>query len=249
MGSTANKPVILILGATADIGQAIARQFAANGHPIQLAARRLDRLSPIRQDLEIKYGVTVSSHAFDALAFDRHEEFFRSLDPKPGIAVLVFGYLGEQAAAQDNFEIVRKILNTNFTGAVSIGNILANAFEKQQQGSMIGISSVAGERGRQSNYFYGSAKAGFTTYLSGLRNRLHASGVHVMTVKPGYVRTKMTEGMALPPLLTASPDQAGKAVYKGWRRKKNVVFVLGIWRYIMAVIVLIPEFIFKKLKL
>jgi short-subunit dehydrogenase len=127
--------------------------------------------------------------------------------------------------------------------------VVANAYEAMKAGMIVGISSVAGERGRQSNYIYGSAKAGFTAYLSGLRNRLFRSGVHVMSVQPGFVNTRMTQHLTLPPLLTAQPEQVADAVFKAVQRKKNVLFVKWPWKYIMLIIKSIPESIFKKLKL
>jgi decaprenylphospho-beta-D-erythro-pentofuranosid-2-ulose 2-reductase len=151
--------------------------------------------------------------------------------------------------ARTDFEEVQKTIQVNFTGAVSILNIVANDFEQRGKGSIIGISSVAGDRGRQSNYIYGSAKAGFTAYLSGLRNRLAKSGVHVMTVKPGFCRTKMTENLQLPAALTAEPDQVAHSVFQGLDQKHNVVYTLWMWRWIMLIIRMIPEFIFKKLNM
>jgi short-subunit dehydrogenase len=118
-----------------------------------------------------------------------------------------------------------------------------------KQGVIVGISSVAGERGRQSNYIYGSAKAGFTAYLSGLRNRLQKENVHVLTVLPGFVYTKMTENLKLPKPLTAAPEEVGVAVYNGVVKRKNVVYVRWMWRWIMLIIKLVPESMFKKLKL
>jgi len=137
----------------------------------------------------------------------------------------------------------------NYTGAVSILNIVANYYVSQQKGIIAGISSVAGERGRQSNYFYGSAKAGFTAYLSGLRNRLFHQQVHVLTVQPGFVYTRMTEGLPLPRLLTATPEKVADSIYLAIRKKKNVIYVKWFWRWIMLIIKCIPEFLFKKLKL
>jgi short-subunit dehydrogenase len=142
-----------------------------------------------------------------------------------------------------------RTINTNFTGAVSILNLVAGYYATQKHGAIIGISSVAGERGRQSNYIYGSSKAGFTTYLSGLRNRLYHSNVHVLTVLPGFVYTKMTEHLTLPKLLTATPAQVAEAVYKSAKRKRNVIYVKWFWRWIMYIIKFIPESIFKKKKL
>ena len=128
-------------------------------------------------------------------------------------------------------------------------NYFAQKFEAKRSGTIIGLSSVAGERGRQSNFIYGSAKAGFTAYLSGLRNYLYDKKVNVLSVIPGFMATKMTEGMPLNPKLTASPKQAANCIYKAYKNKKNVVYVLPIWWVIMMIIRNIPEFIFKRLKL
>lgn len=128
-------------------------------------------------------------------------------------------------------------------------NYFAQKFESRRSGTIIGLSSVAGERGRQSNFIYGSAKAAFTAYLSGLRNYLFEKKVHVMTVKPGFMATKMTEGLPLNPKLTATPKQAATCIFKAYKNKKNVTYVLPVWGVIMMIIRNIPEFIFKKLKL
>jgi short-subunit dehydrogenase len=128
-------------------------------------------------------------------------------------------------------------------------NYFAQKFESRRSGTIIGLSSVAGDRGRQSNFIYGSAKAAFTAYLSGLRNYLFDKKVHVMTVKPGFMATKMTEGLPLNPKLTATPKQAADCIFKAYRKQKNVAYVLPIWGIIMMIIRNIPEFIFKKLKL
>jgi short-subunit dehydrogenase len=141
------------------------------------------------------------------------------------------------------------MIHTNYTGAVSILNVVSRYYEQQKEGVIVGISSVAGERGRQSNYIYGSAKAGFTAYLSGLRNRMFREGVHVLSVQPGFVYTRMTENLKLPALLTAKPEDVGAAVYSAVEKKKNIIYVKWFWRWIMLIITSIPEFIFKKLKL
>jgi short-subunit dehydrogenase len=161
----------------------------------------------------------------------------------------VFGYLGDQSKAETNWEEARRIIDTNYTGCVSILNVVAEAYAKKGAGTIVGISSVAGDRGRQSNYIYGSAKAGFTAYLSGLRNRLFKQKVNVITVKPGFVNTKMTAGLKLPPGLTAQPDQVAKRVGAAVSSGKSVVYVLPIWALVMLVIRCLPEFIFKRLKL
>jgi decaprenylphospho-beta-D-erythro-pentofuranosid-2-ulose 2-reductase len=242
-------PTALILGASSDMAIAIAEKFASRGFNIQLAARNVSRLEALQSDLAIKYTSRVSIHEFDALAYDTHESFFSELEPKPDVTVCVFGFLGENDKAAEDWDQASKIINTNYTGAVSILNIIARYYASQHEGVIAAISSVAGERGRQSNYFYGSAKAGFTAYLSGLRNSMYHHGVHVATIQPGFVYTKMTENMELPKMLTAKPEEVADAVYSTVTNKKNVVFVKWYWRYIMMIIKNIPEFVFKKLKL
>lgn len=240
---------VLILGAASDIGFAIARSFAKSGSNIQLAARKPEQLGPSRSDLEIRYQVRCSVHFFDALKFDTHEAFYRSLDPQPDVVVYVIGYMKENEKAVSDWSETLRTIHTNYTGAVSILNIVAADYEAKKSGTIVGISSVAGLRGRQSNYIYGSAKAAFTAYLSGLRNRLYHSGVHVVTVLPGFVHTKMTEGLKLPALLTAAPEEVGEAVVRAVKSKKNILYVRWFWRWIMLVITSLPEGIFKKRKL
>jgi decaprenylphospho-beta-D-erythro-pentofuranosid-2-ulose 2-reductase len=228
---------------------AIAKKFASAGHSIQLAARKVTRLQPLQSDLSVRHGTACTLHEFDAERPEGHAAFFASLSPQPDITICVFGYLGEQKIAESDWMECERIIRVNYTGSVSILNIVANAYAAKGAGAIAGISSVAGERGRQSNYFYGSAKAGFTAYLSGLRNRLFHNQVHVLTVQPGFVYTKMTENMPLPKLLTATPDHVAVSVYAGITKKKNVIYVKWFWRWIMLIIKSIPEFLFKKLKM
>ncbi|HXD77460.1 MAG TPA: SDR family oxidoreductase [Puia sp.] len=242
-------PTLLILGATSDMATAIARKFAAAGYDIQLAARNAGRLRPLQSDLEIRYSVTCTLHEFDAAGLAGHAAFLAGLPALPDVSICVFGYLGDQQKAETDWKECERILTVNYVGAVSILNLIAAEYAARHGGIIVGISSVAGERGRQSNYFYGSAKAGFTAYLSGLRNRLYHQQVHVLTVQPGFVYTKMTEGMPLPRPLTATPEIVGAAVYHAVSKKKNVIYVKWMWRWIMLVIRSIPEPLFKKLKL
>lgn len=240
---------VLILGAHSDISQAIAQRFGREGYDLILAARRADELEPAVKDLEIRHKVQARAVEFDAVGYADHEAFYDGLDPKPEISICVFGLLGDQDAARHDFSLAHRIIDSNYTGAVSILSIIANDYQKKKAGTIIGISSVAGDRGRQSNYVYGSAKAGFTEFLAGLRNRLAHSEVHVMTVKPGFVATRMTEGMKLPGALTAQPDQVAKSVFNGFRKKRHTIYTLWMWRYIMLIIRHIPEFVFKKLSM
>ncbi len=240
---------LLLLGATSDMAVAVARKFANEGFTITLAARNLDKLKPIENDISIRHNTKVNSVSFDALNFASHTTFYNALSQKPDVVVCVFGLLGDQLEAQTNWKACEEIIGSNYTGAVSILNVIANDFASRKKGVIVGISSVAGDRGRQSNYFYGSAKAGFTAYLSGLRNRLYAVGVHVVTVKPGFVKTKMIENMKTPAPITGTPSAVANKIYNAITKKKDVVYVLPIWWLIMLIIKSIPEGIFKKLKL
>jgi decaprenylphospho-beta-D-erythro-pentofuranosid-2-ulose 2-reductase len=240
---------VLVLGATSDIAMAIANKFASHQYNIQLAARSPARLQPLKSDIEIRYHVDCATYSFDAVNFNSHGSFFENLIPKPDITICVFGLLGEEEKAFNDWKFAESIINTNFTGAVSILNIAAKYYISQQKGTIIGISSVAGDRGRASKLIYGSAKAALTSYLSGLRNMCFEENVQVITVKPGFVYTKMTENLPLPKSLTSTPREVANAIYKSFIKKKNVIYIKWFWKYIMIIIKNIPEFQFKKMKL
>ena len=241
---------ILVLGATSDMALALTAEFAKNqGGEFTLAARRPSDLEQAAKDLTVRFQVKVRVKAFDALDYPSHGPFYESLHCRPDVVVVAFGYLGDQKKAEEDFEEMKKILAVNFLGAASILEIVAADFERIKRGAIICISSVAGERGRQSNYAYGSAKGGLSVFLSGLRHRLHWANVTVTTVLPGFVRTKMTEGLDLPGLLTAQPEQAARDIYAGWQKKRSIVYTRWFWRYIMMIIRYLPEKIFLRTKL
>lgn len=240
---------VLIVGAKSDIAKAIARKYAENGFDLYLAARNSKDLKEFAADLKIRTQREVVCKELDIVDFKSHAPFLKLLkEPLAGVVVAA-GYLGDQQKGQGDFKEASKIIDTNYTGVVSLVNLIAQSFEKQKSGFITVISSVAGDRGRQSNYLYGSAKAGLTAYLSGLRNRLVAANVQVLTVKPGFVATKMTEGMDLPQKLTAQPEEVANDVFKAQQKGKDVLYTKWLWKYIMLIIKHIPEFIFKKLKL
>ncbi len=242
-------PTVLILGATSDMGYAIAKKFASEGFNLQLAARNPQQLEASQSDIEIRYNVRCTLHSFDVLDYAAHASFFDSLPSGPDVTVCVVGYMNDNdLVIEDGLEL-QKTIHTNYTGPVSILNIVAGRYAKRGSGIIAAISSVAGNRGRGSNYIYGSAKAGFTAYLSGLRNKYAKRGVHVVTILPGFVYTKMTENLNLPKLLTAQPAEVGTSVYRAVVNKKNIVYIKWFWRWIMLIITSIPEPIFKKLKL
>jgi len=242
-------PTALILGATSDIGYAIAKKFAAGNYDIQLAARNIDGLHSFQTDLKIRFNVSCSLHPFDALQFEAHQAFYTGLPAKPLVVVYVVGYMKDNELVRNDWNQTLQTINTNYTGAVSILNVVAADFAQRKSGTIVGVSSVAGNRGRGSNYIYGSAKAAFTAYLSGLRNKLFESNVHVVTVLPGFVNTKMTEHLNLPKPLTAQPEEVGLAVYNAVINKSNTIYVKWFWKWIMLIITAIPEAIFKKKKL
>ena len=236
---------LLIIGARSDIARACAREYAKNGYDLYLAARNADELSAFARDVTTRTQQSVKLLELDILDYQSHQRFYDSMEEKPLGVISAVGYLGKQEQAQSDFEEAQKIMDTNYTGVVSLVNIIANDFERRRSGFIVGISSVAGDRGRKSNYLYGSAKAAFTAYLSGLRNRLYEAQVHVLTVKPGFVATKMTEGMDLPEKLTAQPDEVASDIFQAQQKGKNVLYTKWIWRWVMMVIKMIPEWKFK----
>lgn len=241
---------ILVLGGSSDIGLAVARKFAQEqGANVYLASRDIELLEKKAKDLSLRCGVKVDAFSFDVVDFNSHGKFYEKLDPKPDIVVAAFGYLGEQEKAQKEFDHARQVLEANFLGAVSILEVVADDFEKRKTGTIIGISSVAGERGRKSNYVYGSAKGGFSIYLDGLRHRLFKQGVRVISVLPGFVNTKMTEGMDLPGALTAEVDEVASDIFQAFEKGKNKIHTKWFWKYIMIIIKHIPEKIFLKTEL
>ena len=244
-----DRETALIIGATSDIGRAIARRLARDGCALQLAARHAEDLAEEVQDMRARTAGAVTAHRCDVLDADGGASLLDTLEVLPDVAVCVVGLAGDQQAAQGDGRVAQRVMRTNYVGPALLLAALAERFEQRGRGVLAGVSSVAGDRGRASNYVYGSAKAGFSAFLSGLRNRLAGSGVHVVTVKPGYVRTRMTDGMDLPPRLTAEPDEVAQAVVAAIRRRRDVVYVRRIWRVIMLIVRALPERVFKRTRL
>ena len=240
---------VLILGGNSDVGKSLAKDFSKLGSNLILTTRKKDQLNFLRSDLEIRYEISCDIKLFDVLDFKSHTSFYKNLKTKPDIVITCIGYLDNQGDSQNDFEESLRSIQSNFTGLVSILNIISNDFEKKGSGVIVGVSSVAGDRGRGSNYIYGSSKAAFTSYLSGLRNRLHALGVSVITIKPGFIKTKMTSHLDLPKLLTASTDEISKDILNSIKKGKSIIYTKWFWKWIMLIIKLIPERIFKKLRM
>ncbi|MFA5519438.1 MAG: SDR family oxidoreductase [Spirochaetota bacterium] len=238
---------VLIVGAKSDIAKELAKVYAKNGFNLYLAGRNKNEIELMAKDINIRFGVKTLAKELDVTDYKTHKIFYNSLNPKPAGVIIASGYMAEQKECEKDFEKSLNTINTNFTGAVSILNIIANDMEARGDGFIVGISSVAGDRGRKTNYIYGSSKAGFTAYLSGLRNRLHSSSVKILTVKPGFVNTKMTAELDLPAKLTAEAKDVAIGIYNAQRKGKDVIYTKSIWWFIMLIIKNIPERIFKRL--
>lgn len=241
---------IVILGATSAIAMATAKQLARDNTSFFLVARDADKLAPFAADLQIRTRARVSTLASDLADTTTHAEILRrSLDlGRIDLVLVAYGILGDQAAAEKDFATANQILHTNFISTVSLLTVFANTLEQQKSGTIAVISSVAGDRGRQSNYIYGASKGALDVFLQGLRNRLFRSGVRVLTIKPGFVATPMTAHVPQNKLF-ATPDAVARVIVRAVASGKDVVYAPGFWRLIMAVIRRIPEPVFKRLKL
>lgn len=241
---------MIVLGSTSEVAQAFVEKVLQEGEKfekIYLFTSNKETTERFALHIDVKY---LQQSEIIELDLTREINYFDFDHVNSSLLFCATGYLGEstEEGLFDN-KNTEKIIDINFAKLVPIINYFAHKFENRRSGTIIGLSSVAGDRGRQSNFIYGSAKAAFTAYLSGLRNYLFSKKVHVMTVKPGFMATKMTEGLPLNPKLTATPKQAADCIFKAYKKKKNTIYVLPIWGIIMMIIRNIPEFIFKKLKL
>ncbi|MGE0746438.1 MAG: SDR family oxidoreductase [Rhodospirillales bacterium] len=242
---------ILIVGATSAIAEATARLFAADGDRLFLLARNANRLSAVADDLRVRGAAQVETLTLDLNDTDRHEAVVdEAFDRLGGIdtVLVAHGTLPDQKACQASFELTRREFETNLLSVVSILTPIANRFEEAKAGTIAVITSVAGDRGRQSNYIYGAAKGAVALFLGGLRNRLHPAGVRVITLKPGFVDTPMTAGMPKNALY-ATPDRIARSIHRAIGRGPDVVYLPWFWWPIMTIIMSIPEFVFKRLRL
>lgn len=241
---------MIVLGSNSEVAQAFVEKVLSEGQrfeKIYLLTSNKENTEKFARHIDVKYVQNSEIIEFDLL---KDNDYHRLNHIDSDLLFCASGYLGMNTAdGLYNDVNTTKIIDINYAKLVPLMNYFAQKFEAKRSGTIIGLSSVAGERGRQSNFIYGSAKAGFTAYLSGLRNYLYDKKVNVLSVIPGFMATKMTEGMPLNPKLTASPKQAANCIYKAYKNKKNVVYVLPIWWVIMMIIRNIPEFIFKRLKL
>jgi short-subunit dehydrogenase len=242
---------ILVLGATSGIAEACCRLWAERGDSLFLVARNPEKLAAVAADLHIRGAAYVDSSVADLDDTTAHSELLaHAINSLAGldVAFLALGVLGDQAQAERNFIHAADTLHTNFVAPVSLLTWLGNYCAQRHSGTLAVLSSVAGDRGRKSNYVYGSSKAGLSAFLGGLRNRIDREGVRVMTIKPGPVKTAMTEGMKGSEKF-ADAEKVAAAIVKAIDAGQDVLYVPGIWRIIMAAIRAIPERVFKKLNL
>lgn len=243
---------VLIVGATSAIAEATARGLAARGAALYLVGRNMERTAAIAADLEVRGASWVGYESMDVNDFSAHETILEratcALGGGMDIALIAHGTLGDQRACEASVELALRELTTNALSVVALCTRIAERLVAQGSGTLAIISSVAGDRGRSSNYVYGSAKALVTAYSSGLRQRLHGQGVRVLTIKPGFVDTPMTEGFPKGPLW-ATPEQVARGIIRAIDRRRDVVYLPGFWRGIMWLVRLAPERVFKRLRI
>ncbi|MBF0135248.1 MAG: SDR family oxidoreductase [Magnetococcales bacterium] len=242
---------IFIFGATSAMAHATARFYAAEGATFFLVARQAEKLQTVTNDLLAQGATRVETTVMDALEFQRHQSVVAMAHASMGgidVALLAHGQAPDQKACEASFDLTRHEFEVNGLSIISLLTHLANYCENAGHGKIVVISSVAGDRGRSSNYVYGSAKGALDRFLQGLRNRLHRRGVKVITIKPGFVDTPIAAHYPKN-WLWAKPTTAGRAIHRAIKRGREVAYVPWFWQIIMSVIRALPEFIFKRLSL
>ncbi|RQM44658.1 SDR family oxidoreductase [Paraburkholderia bannensis] len=243
---------ILIVGATSAIATACARRWATEGANLFLVARNGERLQQVADDLVARGAKRAACFQLDINEVERHAAMLESCQAELGkidIVLVAPGTLPDQAQCQDSAEVAMREFNTNVTSIIGLLTPIANLIEAQRSGTIAVISSVAGDRGRPSNYLYGSAKAALSTFCEGLNARLFKAGAHVVTIKPGFVATPMTQGLPLPGPLVATADKVAGDITRAIEKKKDVLYTPWFWSLIMLIIRSVPKFLFKRASL
>ncbi|MBS0583226.1 MAG: SDR family oxidoreductase [Proteobacteria bacterium] len=243
---------VLIIGATSAIAEATARIFATRGDALFLVARNADRLQAIKADLDVRGAVRTATATLDVADFAAHRAIIDHAERELGgldTVLIAHGTLSDQGECEKSAAALRREFDINALSTMALLTSLANLFEARKAGTLAVISSVAGDRGRQSNYVYGAAKAAVSAFLSGLRQRLAKANVDVLTIEPGFVDTPMTAGIANKGALWAKPDAVAAGIVHAIDKRRSIVYLPWFWSLIMLVIRHIPEPIFKKLKL
>ncbi len=242
----------IIIGATSAIAESVGRIWAAKGYQLFLVARNSQRLEDVAADLNVRGASAVKSFSMDLNSIDHHDQCLEAASAAFGHIdgiLIAHGTLPDQKACEQSFEMTLKEIETNALSVISLCTRIANQFEQVGRGDIVVISSVAGDRGRQSNYVYGAAKGMVSIYLEGLRNRLYKKNINVITVKPGFVDTPMTANFDKGGPLWATPDQIAAGIVNAVDKRRSIVYLPWFWWGIMMIIKHIPEMIFKRLSL
>jgi short-subunit dehydrogenase len=242
---------VLVIGATSAIAEHCARLWAARGDAVFLVGRNEERLQTIASDMKVRGALQAHSYCIDLNSMDGHAALLDAAEAAMGgidTVLISHGTLSNQKACEQSVEETLEEINTNALSTLSLLTYIANRFEAKQAGTIAVISSVAGDRGRGSNYVYGSAKAMVTTFTSGLRQRMHKFNVAVVTIKPGFVDTPMTASFKKGPLW-AKPAAVAVVIIKAIDKRKDEIYVPAFWWAVMAVIKALPNKLFKKMRL
>jgi decaprenylphospho-beta-D-erythro-pentofuranosid-2-ulose 2-reductase len=242
---------VLALGATSAIAEATLRLLAERGASFYLVARNPEKVGAVRDDLLTRGASAAFAAVVDLDSTADHPAILANAQAVLGgidLAFVAHGILGDQKLAETDFRAAEAILHTNFISAVSLVGVIANEMEVQGRGTIAVISSVAGDRGRKSNYLYGASKGGLSIFLDGLRHRLYGTGVRVLTIKPGFVASPMTAHLPPGPLF-AQPSQVAPHILRAISRRKSVVYVPPFWRLVMFAVRRIPSVLFNRMDL
>ena len=232
--------LILIIGGNSDIGYASAKIFAKNKYDIHLVSRNIEQLNINKKEIVNLYNVKCKITCMDLLEQDQINKFFKENTVSPKVILIASGFL------QPEEKKIENIVRINYLAPLEFIEKSLDKYQSQEiLKTVIGISSVAGERGKKNNNIYSSAKSGFSCYLDGLRQRAYSKGIHVVTVKPGWVNTKMTRNLNLPKFMTANVNSVGNEIFNSYKSKKNTLYVPRYWSIIMFIYKMVPEFIFK----
>jgi len=235
---------LLVIGGNSDIGFSTAKIFASKGYNIHLASQDIEQLTLKKEIIEKSFNVICKISSLNLYSLDSINTFLNSESINPNIILVSAGYMENPETLFD------KIIKINYLNLVEIiEKLIIKNLVKQRLSTIIGISSIAGERGKKDNSVYSSAKSGFSVYLDGLRQRLYIDRINVITIKPGYVKSKMTKNLNLPKYLVSTPDLIGEIIFKSFINNKNVVYAPYFWKIVLFIYKNIPEFIFRiKLK-
>ncbi len=241
---------IVIFGATSAIAQDVAKLYALERAEFFLVARHSERLAIVAKDLEVRGAARVETCTADLGDLATHDAIIEKIAhvfPRLDLVFVAHGHMGDAKAGEADASVAEEILRVNLISVVSLLTPLANRLEHQRQGTIAVIGSVAGDRGRQSNYLYGAAKSGLAAYLQGLRNRLFACGVHVLTIKPGYVDTPLVAHIPKNALF-ATPERVARDIKHAIEKRRDILYTPWFWRFIMLIVKTVPECVFKRLK-